>query len=328
MIALFKQKSPANFLALLIFGILIKLPAFLKPHIPVPAINDGTLYTLLLNWLKQFPPFIFPLLAYSLIFIQAIMLTRLINNNRMMARPNWFSGMAYMLITSLFAEWNYFSAPLITNTILLAILSSFFKLYNKPNAKATIFNFGFGLGIATLIFSPIITFLLWILIGIMLMRPFKLNEWILCIVGVTTPFYFYGVGLFLSNNWSWNMLFHGFTINTPVLKQSIWLAGSAFLLVAPFLSGGYYIQDSLRKMLIQVRKGWSLILVYLFGALLIPFINGTGTLENWLIAAIPFAAFHACTYFYSSLKIIPILLFWLTVAFIIASQFVSTNNGW
>lgn len=90
--------------------------------------------------------------------------------------------------------------------------------------------------------------------------------------------------------------------------------------------GGYYVQDNLRKMLIQVRKGWSLLLLYLLVAILVPFINNTETFENWVMAAIPFAAFHACTYLYSTLKIIPVLFFWLTVAFVLAYQY--AGPGW
>jgi hypothetical protein len=245
-----------------------------------------------------------------------------------MTKPNWFAGMAYMLITSLVPEWNLLSAPLMVNTILLFILSAFFKIYNRQDAKGIIFNIGLGLGIAALLFSPTITFIIWILIGLMLMRPFKLNEWVLCIIGVTTPYYFYAVWLFIADKWSWHTLVPGFSLHLPALKQSVWLAGSSFLLVLPFLTGGYFIQESLRKMLIQVRKGWSLILIYTFGAILIPFVNGTGTLENWVITAIPFAAFHASTYLYSSLRIIPTLLFWLSVAFILAYQYSGAAQGW
>jgi hypothetical protein len=97
-------------------------------------------------------------------------------------------------------------------------------------------------------------------------------------------------------------------------------------LVVPFLGGGYYVQDNLRKMLIQVRKGWSLLLLYLLGAVFIPFVNNTDSFENWVMAAIPFAAFHACTYLYSNLRIIPLLLFWSSVAFILGYQYF--GPGW
>ena len=100
-------------------------------------------------------------------------------------------------------------------------------------------------------------------------------------------------------SWSWQEFIPRFTLGFPSLKQSAWLAGSVFLIMVPFLSGGYYVQENLRRMLINVRKGWSLLLLYLLAALLLPFVNTSDTFENWIMAMVPMAAFHAYTYFYS-----------------------------
>ncbi len=329
MIGIFKQKTPANIFLLLVFGVLIKLPMFLHPHTPAGRNSDGILFKAILQLAEptsRTTPQLYPVLAFSLLFLQAVMLTRFINTQRMMNKPTFFPGMAYLLITSLLPEWNYFSAPLIVNTILLFVLSGLFKIYNQPNAKGAIFNIGLALGIASFLFFPSITFIIWILLALAVMRPFKLNEWVLCLVGITTPFYFYAIYLFINDEWSWQQLMPHFSIGLPSIKQSVWLAGSAFLLVVPFLGGGYYVQDNLRRMLIQVRKGWSLLLLYLLGAIFIPFVNNSDTFENWVMAAIPFAAFHACTYLYSTLRIIPLLLFWLTVAFVLGYQYYEI--GW
>lgn len=329
MIGIFKQKIPANIFVLLVFGVLIKLPMFLHPHITMARDSDGIFFKAILQFLKPSGttnPILYPVLAFTLLFLQAIMLTRFINTQRMMSRPTYFPGMAYLLITSLLPEWNYFSAPLIVNTILLFVLSGLFRIYNQPNAKGSIFNIGLAMGVASFLFFPAITFLVWILLALAVMRPFRLNEWILCIVGITTPFYFYAIYLFITDQWSWQHLWPYFSVGLPSIQQSIWLAGSAFLLVVPFLGGGYYVQDNLRKMLIQVRKGWSLLLLYLLGAIFIPFVNNSDSFENWVMAAIPFAAFHACTYLYSTLRIVPLLLFWLTVAFILGYQYYEV--GW
>jgi hypothetical protein len=328
-IGIFKQKNPANILLLLVFGVLIKLPMFLHPHIVTPKLNDALLYKGIINFLaarSQSMPSLFAVFAFVLLFLQAIMLTRFINNQRMMSWPSYFPGMAYLLITSLFPEWNYFSAPLIINSILLFVLSGLFKTYNQQNAKGTIFNVGVALGIATFLFFPSLTFVIWVLFALMVMRPFRLNEWLLCIIGITTPFYFYAIYLFINGQWSWHEIWPQFTVNVPEVKQSAWMAGSAFLITIPFLAGGYYVQDNLRRMLIQVRKGWSLLLLFLLGAIFIPFVNSSDTFENWVMAAIPFAAFHACTYLYSTLRIFPLILFWATVGFILAYQYV--GPGW
>jgi hypothetical protein len=328
-IGIFKQKNPAIIFLLLLFGVLIKLPMFLHPHVMVIRPEEGILFRAILKFLeptgKSFSS-LYPLLAFSLLMLQAITLTRFINNQRMTSKPTYFPGMAYLLITSLFPEWNYFTAPLLVNTILLFVLSGLFNIYNQQNAKGVIFNIGLALGIASFLFFPSLTFIIWILLALAVMRPFRLNEWVLCLVGITTPFYFYAVYLIVTSQWSWGQLWPYFSVHLPYIRQSAWMAGSAFLLAVPFLMGGYYVQDNLRKMLIQVRKGWSLLLLYLLGAIFVPFVNNTNTLENWVMVAIPFAAFHACTYLYSTLKILPLLIFWLTVAFILGYQYY--GPGW
>lgn len=329
MIGIFKQKTPANIFLLLVFGGLLKLPMFLYPHSTVNKAGDNILFKAILDFtgpVAQSNPLVYPVLAFSLLFIQAILFARFMNTQRMMSRPGYLPAMAYLLITSLFPEWNYFSAPLIVNTILLFVLNALFKTYNLPTAKGTIFNIGLALGIVSFIFIPALTFIIWILFALAVMRPFRLNEWLLCILGLATPFYFYAVYLFITGQWSWATLWPHFFISMPAVKQSLWLAGSAFLIVVPFLSGGYLVQDGLRRMLIQVRKGWSLLLLFLLGAIFIPFVNSGDGFENWLMSAIPFAAFHACTYLYSSFRIFPMAIFWLSVAFILIYQYY--GPGW
>jgi len=328
-IGLFKQKNPANLLLLLVFGLLIKLPLFIHPHVPEQSQAEGVLYQAIVEFLEPAgskSPIIYSFLSFGLLYLQAVMLTGFINNQRMMNRLNYFPGMAYLLITSLLPEWNYFSAPLLVNSLLLYILAALFRVYNKENAKASIFNIGLALGISGFLFFPSLTFIIWILLALMVMRPFRVNEWVLCFLGVTTPFYFYAIYLLIINQWSWNDLLPHFTVSLPTLYQTAWIAGSAFLLMIPFLTGGYYVQENLRRMLIHVRKGWSLILLYLLGAVFIPFFNFSESFENWVIVAIPLAAFHACTYLYATFRVLPTLIFWLSIAFILAFQYY--GPGW
>lgn len=328
MVGIFKQKNPVNIFLLLVFGILIKLPMFSHPQVTEKGTGDGILFSALLDYLHQqkMGPVIYPILAFALLYIQAIILSRFIAQHRMMNRSTYLPGMAYLLITSLFKEWSYFTAPLLVNTILLYVLSALFRSYNQPEARGTIFNIGLALGIASFFYFPAITFIGWILLALMVMRPFRLNEWVLCLLGVTAPFYFYAVYLFIAGNLNWSNLLPPLSVHMPSLEQSAWMAGSVFLLTVPFLIGSYYVQDNLRKMLIQVRKGWSLILLYLLVAILVPFVNNSDSFANWVMAAIPFAAFHGCTYLYSGFRIVPIIFFWATVAFVVGFQY--WGPGW
>jgi hypothetical protein len=328
-IGIFKQKTPANILLLLFFGLLIKMPMFLHPHMATIQAKDGVLFHYILKFLEpagKSTPIIYPAIAFILLFTQGMTLTRLINDYRMMSRTNYLPAMAYLLITSFFGEWNYFSAPLLINTLLIFVLGWLFKIYNHPKGKGIVFNTGLMIGVSTFIFFPSLTFVIWVLIALMIMRPFRINEWLLCLLGITTPYYFYGIYLFFTNQLKLDKVLPYLSVQLPSLQQSFWLAASALLLMIPFLSGGYFVQDNLRRMLIQVRKGWSIVLIYLLVAIFVPFVNTTNTFENWIIAAPPFAAFHACTYFYPPKKLFPLILFWISVAFVLAYQYY--GPGW
>ena len=301
----------------------------MKPHPAVLRPADGILFEGIIDLFASTArsnPIFYPLLTFALLFFQAIMLNRFINMQRMMNKPTYLAGLAYLLITSLLPEWNYFSAPLLCNTILLFILSALFGIYNRPNVRGTIFNIGLALGIAGFLFISSLTFIIWILLALAVMRPFKLNEWLICILGITTPFYFYAIYTVISGSWSWQEFVPQITLGFPSLKQSAWLSGSVFLIMVPFLSGGYYVQENLRRMLINVRKGWSLLLLYLLAALLLPFVNSSDTFENWIMAMVPMAAFHGYTYLYSKWRIFPLALVWITVAFILGYQYY--GPGW
>jgi hypothetical protein len=80
-------------------------------------------------------------------------------------------------------------------------------------------------------------------------------------------------------------------------------------------------------MLIQVRKNWSLLFIYLLFVLFIPFLNNENTgFENWILITIPIAAFHACAYIYTKKAWLPSLIFWVIVLFVFIYQYMGT--GW
>ena len=312
-------------------GILIKLPMFTNPAPPpVLAENAAILYREAVLFLKSFSKnesLLFAVITYFILFTQALQLNSLINKNRMMQRLNFLPAAAYLVITSLMPEWNRFSAPLLVNTFVLLIFAGLFRISNQYSIKVTLYNIGVAVGIGSFIFFPSIILFLWLIFALLVMRSVRLNEWLICLLGITTPYYFYAAYLFFSDNWSWQHLLQPINIALPSPGQSLWLAIGSILLIIPFLIGGYFVQENLRKMLIQVRKNWSLMLIYLLFGLFIPFLNNTAEgFENWILIVVPFAAFHACTYLYPPQRWIPVVIFWLSITFILIYQY--SGPGW
>jgi hypothetical protein len=322
-IGIFKQKAPGNIALLFIFGLLIKLPLFFAPQMAVATPLDGKFYQILITSFKKLHPVGASIIAFACLYIQSLQLTYMVNEYRMTTKPSFLPGMAYLLITSLIPDWSFLSATLIANTFIIWGFIKLFDLYNAPAANGRIFNIGLLVGLASFFFFPSLFVTICVLIGLLIMRPFRLNEIVLMILGVATPFYFFAVYLFLNDRFALNQLFPNVNIMVPELRESIWQVIATVLIGAPFLAGGYYIQTHLRKMLIQARKTWSVILIFLFLALFIPFTNSTQTYATWVLAAAPFAIFHAAAYFYPARrKWIPVVLFFLTLAFILTQQYI------
>jgi hypothetical protein len=74
-------------------------------------------------------------------------------------------------------------------------------------------------------------------------------------------------------------------------------------------------------MLIQVRKNWSILLIYLVIAFFVPFINTNNSFSNWILATTPFAAFHTPAYFFPSRKWLPLTIMIITLGFILYQQY-------
>jgi hypothetical protein len=318
-IGLFKQKNSGNILVLLIYGLVLKFGMLLHPMPPLRQPDDHFVYIWLLNFLAplSLPPIIYSLIAFILLYTQAVVFNRICSEQKMMAKPNYLAGMAYLLITSLFIEWNHFSAPLLINSLLIWIFYRVSVLYNASKPGAAVFNVGLIMGIVTLMYQPAIVFSLFLLMSLFIMRPLRVREWLIGLLGLTTPYYFLAIVLYLNNQWDWKKLQPNISFNLPAMPTSGMVTVSITLLILPFIIGGFYVQNNLTKMMIQVRKSWSLLLVFLIVSMLIIMANGGNNYVNWLLCAVPLAAFHAAAYFYPQGKILPQALHWIIFGYAI-----------
>ncbi|HYF33064.1 MAG TPA: DUF6427 family protein [Chitinophagaceae bacterium] len=320
MVGLFKRKNPGNAFLLLIYALILKFPIFLYPRLPVASPTDSYLYSKVLSFLLPFAGssgLIFSFISFIVLFLQASLFNRIVNHHKFFPKPNFLAGMALMLVTSLIPSWSYFSAPLLVNLLMVWALYRMLNLYNTQQPGAAIFNIGILIGVCSMLYFPSIVFTLLVLFALIIMRPFRIREWIIGLLGVTTPYYFLFIFLYLAGTWNWNIITPSVRLRLPALPTSVWTTISIALLVLPFILGGFFVQNNLNKMLIQVRKGWSLLLLFLMLAASVIFMNDDSEYSNWMLTALPFAAFHASAYYFPSQRIFAAVLHWITFGYVI-----------
>lgn len=314
MVGIFKQKSSVNSLLLLVYGLVLKFPIFLRPPGgPLRQEEDHFLYKWLVDFIApaNLPNIVFSLITFLLLYSQALLFNRIFNVQRMLGNPNFLPAMAYMLITSLFPEWNQFSAPLLVNSFLILIFYKLVIIHNAQKAGAAIFNVGLIMGVITLLYQPAVIFILLMMFALFTMRAFRIREWLINLLGVTMPYYFLILILYLTNQWDWKKLRPEITFGLPEMPSTLELTISLVLLVLPFIIGGFLVNANLNKMFIHVRKAWSLLLLFLIISTLIILVNGGSNYVNWLLCAVPLTAFHAATYYFPPGKFFPPLLHWI-----------------
>ena len=324
MIGIFRQKTPVNALLLLFYALVLKFPLFLHPVAPALHPEDNYLYRVILHGLDPVFhnfPIGYSLLTFILLISQATLFNRISNHHKVLPKPNFLPGMSYILITSLLPDWGHFSAPLLVNLIMIWVWYRMMELYNSQRPGTAIFNIGIWTGIVSLLYIPAVAFLLLVLSALLTMRPFRIREWFVGLLGFTFPYYFLFLILYLTGTWKWADIVPSIKFAVPAFPATIWITLGIVWLVVPFVIGGYFVQKNLNKVLIQIRKSWSLLLLFLMVAIVIILISHVTSYENWVIMAVPLAAFHAAAYYYPTKTLGPNILHWLIVAYILAMNY-------
>lgn len=323
MTGIFRTNNPLNTFLLLVYGILLKFVWLLHPKIPVIHKSYGFLFKDIVEvikpYLDTFPKSYF-FIAYLLIFLQAITLNQIIISRKMMQKPNYLPAMSYLLITSFFPDWNVLSAPLIINSILIWVWSKMSNLNNNTHPKATLFNVGIAIGLASFFYLPSFAFAIFVILSLIITRPPKVAEWLVTFLGIFTPWYFLFSWLFLTNKlYSFHFFGFGITQATYNLFHNEW-TGIIFIGLMIFI-GIFFVQSYMTKQVLQVRKNWGQMLLYLLLCIGIPFIIISHNIGYWMLALVPASAFIGCAFYYPRIRWIPMVLQWLMVGFTLYMQY-------
>ena len=323
MTGIFRANNPLNTFLLLIYGLLLKFAWLLHPQIPVIHKSNGFLFYDIIEsarpYLDAFPKSWF-FIAYLLIFSQAISLNQIITRRRMMQKPNYLPAMSYLLITSFFPEWNVLSAALIVNSFLIWVWSKMSNLNDNHHPKSTLFNVGIVIGLSSFFYLPSFAFSLFVILSLLMTRPPKIAEWLITFIGVVTPYYFLAVWLFLTNK-LYSFRFSGFGISQSSynLFYNEW---AAILIIAlMILIGMFFTWGFMVKQVLQARKNWGQMFLYLIICIGIPFIVMSNGIVFWILALVPASAFIGCAFFYPRIRWIPMVLQWIMVGFVFYMQY-------
>ncbi len=324
MLNLFRSYNPYSVIALFLLAIFLKLAILLHPEMPYVIEESQVIWLKLAGFLKTMlggSSFLLTFFALVNLFGQAIFLNRIANRHHLFPKATYLPALTYILVTSLFRDWNYLSAALVSNWLLLAMLSSMLQLYAAADARKQIFNIGCFISLTAMLVFPNIVFVLLLLLALGILRPFKIAEWTVGLLGIITPFYFLAGILYLTDNMALlsRVATIGFSLPKSIAGPEVVFTVLGFL-VASLAAGILYLNYFMSRMLFQNKKWWWVVIAAFFISIVAGVFTIAKGYNQWMALLVPASFIIANVWFSERKKWITTIFFYLFAAVIIFAQ--------
>ncbi len=318
MVFLFRDRSDINVLFLVLLSVAVHFHFYLEPPIVIANPTDGLLAYLLFHYVKPMPPLALIVIFHLIVIVQAQRLNILVSRFKMFQHVSYLPAFTFVVLTAMFPFWDAISSGLIANAFIIWILVKLNRLYDQTQPKTLEFNIGMIVGCSILLYEPIAILIPVVIFALAIIRPFRLTEWLVLIMGIVLPFYFIFTYVFLTDSAA------AFTAFLPKLDWENPLAAlDAKSIIAlsfmglQLLIGLYFWQDQQNRFIIQVRKYWGVMLLTLVVTFFQPIIFSSQALYASAIVIAPLASFISFCYAGPKQLMIPNVLFWISAGLIV-----------
>jgi hypothetical protein len=319
-----------------LFGVIILIVStlFVHYHLLVQPIVFGTdgvgfLNQTILLYKNKLVPQAWSVIYFLIIFSQALQLNFLLGNGKMFTKNGFTTALAYILLTAVVKEFSSFSAVLLINSLLIWIFAKIISLYNNPQPKTILFNIGLLCSICIALYPPSVVFVLFIIFGYTIMRPFRITEFFVLLLGLLSVFYVAISILFLQDKLAIAKQFiPSFNISFPTPKKidyQYWLNIGALFLV--FVVGFFAFLPNSNRMVIQSRKNWAVMLLLFVVLCLLSFIFNYNTVYCLLLLIIPISSFYSNSLLYTKKLFFVYVMLLLIISVVIFNNYYWLTNN-
>jgi len=315
---LFRDRSDINLFFLVLFSVLLHFHVWMHPPLIIANTSDGLLAQFILSYVKPLPPMALIVLFQVIILSQAIRLNMLLGKLKMFQQISYLPAFVYILLTGLFPYWDVISTGLIANSLIIWILVKLFRLYDQGSPKTLEFNIGLIVGGSILLYEPIAILIPLVLFALTIIRPFRITEWLVLVMGIVLPFYFVFTFVFLTNNAAhFTQFLPKLDWKNPLVRPELNVVLALVIITAQLLVGIYFWQDQQSRFIIQVRKYWGVLLLMLILTSFQPILFSVQALYASAIVITPLACFISFGYSTPKRLLLPNLLFWASALVIV-----------
>jgi hypothetical protein len=241
----------------------------------------------------------------------------------MFQQISYLPAFVYVLLTATFPYWDVISSGLVANSLVIWILLKLLKLYDQNKPQTIEFNIGLIVGVSILLYEPIAILIPVIFFALTIIRPFKLTEWLVLLMGIVLPFYLLFAFVFLTESSpNFTQYFPKLDWKNPLVQPEWNIISGLIVIGIQLVAGIFYWQQQQNRFIIQVRKYWGVLLLVLLLTFFQPIIFSVQALYASAIVITPMACFISFAYSTPKRLMLPNILFWSSVGIIVYNHWV------
>jgi len=197
----------------------------LPPFHQISEIKSSFIYDFLLNNAS-----VNLLLGLNLVFsiINGYLISFVCTKHEVSDKQNLLPGFFFVLFTGLLNLSGPFHPIIPASSFVLIALFRLFSIYREEISLSEVFDASFLLALAVLVYAPFVVFLTIPFIAMLILKPFKLREWLLSLLGLIAPFFFASALLFMGNR---NYFYYWQIIRESVIPIHVFAFGRGTFLI-------------------------------------------------------------------------------------------------
>ncbi len=305
-------------------GVLLLLPVIIAAYL---LLNYQTGYYLSTNevslglWNSQkMNVTSFGIVSSFIVLINAVGLNILFNINEFFDKNAYIVSLLYVVTMSFYHSFYSLNGSLLADSFLILMLYQFFKLKQNVDGRAQVFNGSLFAGIAATFFPPLLISLPFILVMILIIRPFYFREMLLSIFGFITPIIFALVYLWsIHSTIDWRILDDkaNYQFQTDFVISMVVFS---ILLTLSFFSLSARLQKSSIRLKKQIQIIWVLIVLAIFlGVVDFIFFK---QIERFSLLMIPLSILLSYSFYHKNYGIVSTVVFYLTMLYSVLKFFI------
>ena len=178
----------------MLFAVILNGYYFTALPRPVESESNLIFYEWIIGFLAN--PYLRLTLTIVLIVVQAFLINDIVIKHKFSRVLSTIPGALFILFSAFALEPYMFHPILIANLFFILSIRSLFKIYKRHRPTATIFNSGFFLMAAVLIYPTYLIFILLLFLGILSLRKLEIREVLQLLGGIVIPVFLSFVALY------------------------------------------------------------------------------------------------------------------------------------